>query len=122
MQRTTVGVLTAAALAVTLMTGCAAEDDTEAYPCGAQPVIYVERDGDDGDEEFHCGAATGTVVPVYMLDLDVKTKAKSTPGKAVPYTPPKTTFVKPAAPKAPAGAGAKPAAPAPKVPAPKSGK
>lgn len=104
MQRTAVLALTAAAVTATLLTGCSDASDDDRNPCGAQPIVYVERE--DGEDEYHCGSTAGSIVPVYLIDMDTQHKAKSAPGKAVPF--------KPAAPKVNVN---KPAAPAPKAPA-----
>lgn len=111
MQHSSVMALTAAALAATLMTGCADDPDRD-NPCGSQPIVYVERE--DGEDEYHCGTPTGAIVPVYLIDADTKKRAKSSPGKGVSFKPlpkpgPKVDMKKPA-----------PAAPKPA--APRSGK
>lgn len=111
MQRTAVLALTAAAVTATLLTGCSDASDDDRNPCGAQPIVYVERE--DGEDEYHCGSTAGSIVPVYLIDMDTQHKAKSTPGKAVPFKP----APKPAAPKVNVN---KPAAPAPKPAAPKA--
>lgn len=105
MQRTAVATIAAAALATTLMTGCADEPDRD-NPCGTQPIVYVERE--DGEDEYRCGSHTGVIVPVYLIDADTKKRAKSSPGKGVSFKPlpkpgPKADMKKPAP--------AKPAAP-----------
>lgn len=113
MQRTAIGGLTAAVLAAVLLGGCADSDDT-GNPCGGQPIVYVEQD--DDETEYHCGSPTGAVVPIVLIDVDTRERAKQTPGKAVPFKPapaPKVNTDKQPAPVKPA--------PAKPAPAPKSG-
>lgn len=123
-----VGITTSAVVGVvltaTLLAGCGSEQDDD-NPCHGQPIVYVEQD--DDETEYHCGSATGAVVPLVFIDVDTRNKAKATPGKTVPFKP-----VVP--PKPTGGSTAKPGgvntvkapAPAPKVntnkqPAQKSG-
>lgn len=114
MQRTVVLSLTALVLGTTLLSGCS--DSEDANPCGGQPIVYVESD--DDETEYHCGSATGSVVPLVLIDVDTRDKAKTTPGKAVPFKPvPKAQQPKPNLNKQP-GAGTAPKVNPVKPPAP----
>lgn len=115
MQRVTIGGITAVALAVVLVTGCADESGQDAV-CVGQSVVFVDDDG-DGEGTYHCGSAQGSQINELDIDIDVKRSAKSSPGK--PVSVPKAPAAKPPAPNL-----NKPAAPAPKAPAPapKAGK
>jgi len=120
----TVSAVVGVVLTAALLTSCGSEDD-DGNPCGGQPIVYVEQD--DDETEYHCGSATGAVIPLVYIDADTRSRAKASPGKAVPF--------KPVIPPKPAGGStakpggvntAKAPAPAPKVntnkqPAPKSG-
>lgn len=125
------GVTVSAVVALALLSGCADDSDTVANPCGGQPIVYVEQD--DDETEYHCGSATGAVVPLVYVDMDTRSRAKAAHGTPVsfkPVAPPKgatpapakpgVNTVKTAAPAKPV-TPAKPAAPAPK-PAPKTGR
>lgn len=112
-----VSAVVAVGLGAALLVSCSA-DDRGVNPCGSQPIVYVESD--DDETEYHCGSATGIVVPLILIDTDTRAKAKLSPGKPVPFkplpkpsAPPKQSVQKPAAP-----APVKPPAPA-KPPAPK---
>lgn len=105
----------AVALSGVLLAGCAS-DDRDDNPCGTQPIVYVESD--DDETEYHCGSATGTVVPLILIDTDTRKKAKLSPGKPVPFkplpkpaapAPQKPNMQKPPAPKPPAAPAPKPA-------------
>lgn len=118
MERSIVMGITAATVTgvalCTLLLGCSTGDDT-GNPCGGQPIVYVEQD--DDETEYHCGSPTGAVVPIVLIDVDTRERAKQTPGKAVPFKPapaPKVNTDKQPAP-------VKPAVPAKPAPAPKSG-
>lgn len=121
MERSAVAALTGAAIAATLLlAGCSADDDGN--PCHGQPIVYVEAD--DDETEYHCGSANGAVVPLVFIDSDTRLKAKSSPGKSVPFKPvpkaqpPKVDVKKQPAPgTAPKVNPVKPPAPAVRAPA-----
>lgn len=107
MQRTAVLALTAAAVAATLLTGCADGSDDDENPCGRQQIVYVED-----NDTYHCGSPTGMVVAAAFISVDTQKRAKATPGKPVSFSKPAAQTPKVVPPKP-----AKPAAPAPKAPA-----
>ncbi|ATN93747.1 hypothetical protein SEA_ABT2GRADUATEX2_7 [Streptomyces phage Abt2graduatex2] len=107
-QASAVGTVTAAALGVTLLTGCGTEKRDDDCRTATPVVMFL-----GADHHYHYGSPTGKIVPATQVPKSAQKVSGYKPPSAKVAPPPKVDLKKPST----SGSVNKPAPAAPKPPA-----